>query len=363
MSPRMIRTISAPWLALWRVGERVGRRLWPDRRAAQRFFVPLMFSVGVHGALLAGIVAAALLLAGPAGAVGGGGTITLEAPTIVEEAPEDEPDRGDSGGGVASLSSVIASSAPSAPSATPTLRGLSSGAPTSLPRLSSETGGGASDVMTALRRREADVSIGATFAGLGAKRATRIVYVVDASGAMVTSLGLVVDELERSISRLAESQRFQVVLYRDRRFGEGGSTCEIFGDEDGASLLRGSAVNKARMASWLRGIKPAGRSNPLDGLRAALALDPDVVFLLARSIPRSGGEGTAGVWGEGMEQTMAELDRLNPERGRDGRRPTVIKTIQFLEDDPTGVMQAIARLHGDGDGSYRVLTLEELRSR
>jgi hypothetical protein len=38
----------------------------------------------------------------------------------------------------------------------------------------------------------------------------------------------------------------------------------------------------------------------------------------------------------------------------------VIKTIQFLEEDPTGVMRAIAERHGDGPGSYRVLTPRDL---
>jgi hypothetical protein len=33
----------------------------------------------------------------------------------------------------------------------------------------------------------------------------------------------------------------------------------------------------------------------------------------------------------------------------------VIKALQFIEDDPTGTMRAIADLHGDGEGSYRIV--------
>jgi len=56
---------------------------------------------------------------------------------------------------------------------------------------------------------------------------------------------------------------------------------------------------------------------------------------------------------------MAELDRLNP-RGLNGQRRATIKAIQFLEEDPTGTMQAIGEEHGDGPGSYTVLTLRAL---
>ena len=46
--------------------------------------------------------------------------------------------------------------------------------------------------------------------------------------------------------------------------------------------------------------------------------------------------------------------------GGKGQRRTVIKAIQFLEEDPTGTMQAIGEDHGDGPGSYAVLTLKAL---
>src|ERR1043165_8588402 len=124
---------------------------------------------------------------------------------------------------------------------------------------------------------------------------------------------------------------------------------------------------------------PVGRSNPLDGLRLALRLQPDAVFLLSRSIRRSGGgtgDGTGaaavgasvgggsgggggdgrgaaaigdsvgGVWGRGKAEIMAELDKLNPKRGE--QRRVVIKAIQFLEEDPTGPMPAVGDEHRDG---------------
>lgn len=199
----------------------------------------------------------------------------------------------------------------------------------------------------------------ASFAGLKADRAASVVYVVDASGAMVTSLSLVIPELERSIARLSPAQKFQVVLFRDR---PGGSKYEVYGKGGGeGGLLRASAVNKAAVSAWLASITPIGRSNPLDGLHVALSLKPDAIFLLSRSIKRSipGQDSAQTQWGRGKQAILAELDRLNPTVGRRHRRRVLIKTIQFLEDDPSGIMQAIAEIHGEGD--YRVLTLEDLQ--
>ena len=217
-----------------------------------------------------------------------------------------------------------------------------------------------------LLRRQDDAAVGATFAGLGARQATRIVYVVDASGAMVTSLKFVIAELERSVRSLSSAQKFQVILFRDRPGAEGG-LYEVFSPTGGrAKLVPATAANKAALSKWLATAHPVGRSNPIDGLRRAFEFDPDAIFLLSRSIRRSGGGGgddPGGVWGRGPQETLAELDRLNPRDGRSGRRRVVIKAIQFLEEDPTATMQRIGEEHGDGPGSYSVLTLQALGGR
>ena len=174
------------------------------------------------------------------------------------------------------------------------------------------------------------------FAGLGASDAQSVVYVVDGSGPMVSSLPIVLEEVLRSVSRLGPSQKFGVVIFRRGRGP--GPGYEWFTP----ALIRATPDAVQRLAAWLREVEPHGQSNPLDGLRAAFSMEPDAIFLLSRSIERSGG----GVWELGLESTMRELDRLNPVHPVAGTRPVVIKTIQFLDEDPTGVMQEIARVHG-----------------
>lgn len=205
---------------------------------------------------------------------------------------------------------------------------------------------------------------GVAFAGLSAhgEQARTVVYVIDASGPMISSLSDVFAEVNRSVSALLPTQRFGVVLFRDA----GDSQRTVMFDPE---LREASARNRELLRRWLAGITATGRSNPMDGLRAALAFKPQVVFLLSRSITRTGG----GVWDVGPQATLDELDRLNPvlPPGPGGvkGRTTLIKTIQFQEPDTTGVMQKIAERHGGGgvksaDGpAYRVLKREELQKR
>lgn len=177
---------------------------------------------------------------------------------------------------------------------------------------------------------------GVRFAGLGASNAKTIVYAIDASGSMVTSLPFVIAEVERSIAGLSLTQKFGVVLFR-KTSASGGSATEVFSPV----LVRATPSARQRLHDWLAHVAPAGRSVPLAGLERALEYKPDAVFLLSRSIERSGGN----VWERGLVRTLTRVNELNPDLGG-GRRPTVIQTIQFLDDDPTGVMQEIGRQHG-----------------
>jgi hypothetical protein len=187
----------------------------------------------------------------------------------------------------------------------------------------------------------------AVFAGVTAKRASKLVYAIDASGAMTTSLPYVKEELLRSVRRLDASQRFQVLVFRQVP-GSEVATVESFAASGYATP---DAETMSRLASWIGEVQPRGRSQPLAGLRAALSQHPDLIFFLTRSIRRSGQD---SAWGEGTRATLEELDRLNPE-STFGGRPTVIKALQFLDADPTGMLQQIGATHGDGPGSYAVV--------
>jgi hypothetical protein len=197
----------------------------------------------------------------------------------------------------------------------------------------------------------------ASFAGVTSRRAGSVVFVVDCSGSMVSALSIVLEELARSIERLAPEQRFAIIPFRDDAVE---SQLPTFPAR--LALVPATDQNLAAARAFLRSLAPGGRSDPLAGLRPALSLKPEAIFFLARSIPRTTGTGI-GTWGAGEGAILAELDRLNPMVSRrDGTvaRATQINAIQFLQPDPTGIMPAIGAAHGRGDSGSSVLTLEAL---
>lgn len=233
------------------------------------------------------------------------------------------------------------------------------------PVLLDRTIGGGLDALVGPVDLDAASSLdGASFAGVSAKRARSVVYSVDASGAMVTSLPFVLDELRRSIAALGSDQSFAVILF-GRRVGDNADASGVRAFPS-SGLVAASPSRKAEFLAWLEAAEARGASNPLDGLLAALDRQPEVVFLLSRSIRRTDGREAAGDWGPGREAILAELDRANPIRKSifgPPARSAQVKCVQFLEEDPTGVMRAIAKEHGGGGDSYRLLLESELRLR
>ncbi len=182
------------------------------------------------------------------------------------------------------------------------------------------------------------------FAGVAGGNARDVVYVVDASGSMVSGLPIVKRMLTRSLRELAPTQRFCVLFFTGGEF--------VSWTEE-PRLVRASASNLRGVVAWIESVNPRGRSDPIAALKAAIGLRPDVVFVLSKAVEAS------GVWDPDDQEVLSELDRLNP-IVRDGRRRVTIRAIQFLQDDPGGLLRQIGRLHGGADG-YELMTREDLR--
>lgn len=106
------------------------------------------------------------------------------------------------------------------------------------------------------------------------------VYVVDCSGSMIDENRLVraKDEVRRSILRLIEPQRFQVIFYNDEAI-------PMPGDLPRSADL----ASKSQLLAWMRLIEPDGETDPRRAMELAFAVRPDAVFLL------TDGEFPAGV--------------------------------------------------------------------
>lgn len=184
------------------------------------------------------------------------------------------------------------------------------------------------------------------FSGLSSTNARRIVYVIDASGSMIRSLQIVVQELARSIDALSPQQRFAVVFF------QGNAALPV---PPKGELHVATGDEKLRVLEWIdRNVHPRGSSNPLEAIRYALDLKPDVIFMLSENITGS------GQYEVDQRDLLAMLDELNPiVDEKTGRRRTQINCIQFLEEDALDTLRLIAERHG-GQRGYKFLSREEL---
>ena len=177
---------------------------------------------------------------------------------------------------------------------------------------------------------------GVSFGGVAAPAATRIVFVVDASGSMIGAFRAVIREVERTLRQLDSRQSFTVLLFQGDRVL---SPKTLRGGLRPATPTAVDAV-----VEWMRDANPKDQSDPSKALKEAFSLDPQVVYLVSTDITGTGN------YEVDREQLFTLLEKLNPRRG-DGRRDTLVRCIQLLDEDRLGTLREIARRHGvDPDG-------------
>lgn len=197
------------------------------------------------------------------------------------------------------------------------------------------------------------------FFGVGSADVRSVVYVVDASGSMVSTFPFILAELERSARALDALQRFQVIFFK----GDAANTSGRVAAPDPVNpdrqretrLIRCTPDHVRTVLAWARTVRPGGRSNPMEALRVALGLQPDAILMLSSSIA-----GT-GEWEIAAEDVLAELESLNPRDPRTGRRRTAIMTVQMFEEDPSGLLRAIGERHGPAGSGHRFIGRNELQ--
>lgn len=188
-----------------------------------------------------------------------------------------------------------------------------------------------------------------SLAGSKASDARDVVYVVDASGSMVSTMPMVLAVLERSLGGLVPTQRFALLFITDggyTAYGPGGGEVR---------LLRATRDELSLAVSWMGSVRAGGLGDPLPALGAALGLSPDAVFVLSKGIePPAGVEPTES-------QILAAIDRANPVRA-DGTRRVAINSVQVISEDRSDVMWSLAQVHGAGAEAFRFVSRDELVS-
>lgn len=157
--------------------------------------------------------------------------------------------------------------------------------------------------------------------------ATRIVYLVDASGSLLDSLPQVIDWLGESLEALEKEQQFTIVFFRE------GATFEA----PPIGMKPATFTAKSAVFSWIQPEKghvvPQGKSDLMAALRTAMRYEPDEVYVLTDdSFSRAGAIEPSFL----LTKLAAAL----------GHAPPRVNTVQFFYRDEAGALEAISDKFG-----------------
>jgi von Willebrand factor type A domain len=245
------------------------------RRAARRAGA---LSLGLHAALVAGLVAA-LGRPGPVGAPARGGKVTQDVGVVALAAPEVKPTPVQpqivpAQPPAAPAPPVVATPAPAAPPPLPVaiiktlpgndVRPVAPSAPASPPIVTPVAHApGPPDPPGAATRFFDVPAVGRS-----------VVYVIDRSSSMGVDgrFDRARDQVVASIQQLPADARFQVIAY------DKGALALRLGD--GGGLAAATPANVAAAVAALEAMAPEGGSEHLKALGVALSLRPDVIYFL-----------------------------------------------------------------------------------
>lgn len=185
------------------------------------------------------------------------------------------------------------------------------------------------------------------FAGTGLESAREVVFVIDASGSMTAWLPFVIDELERTLSHMRDSQWFAVVCFAGENL--------YVTPRSGLTAVTEESARTAieDLRSTINDLVGGG-SDPTMALREAMAMRPELVMLLSEGLD---GRGRFAA----DESTILDaLEEINPRRS-DGTRSVQIACIRLSVDEvlePAELMETIVHAHGSGE--LTTVLLEEL---
>lgn len=159
-------------------------------------------------------------------------------------------------------------------------------------------------------------------------QADSVVYVIDASGSQIATISHVMRELQRSVGRLNESQKFDVLFFRD------GEAEQI----PPTGMRLATQKERDRAISWLtpkyNRARPAGRTDPIPALKVAFGYKPQLIVIVSDDI-----RGDA-LSGHDHATLMRKIDELDP------HNRIRVSTVQWLYPDSVGTLAAMSEATG-----------------
>ena len=164
-------------------------------------------------------------------------------------------------------------------------------------------------------------------------------FLVDASGSLVDSMPLVIEELKKTIDQLDGQQRFGVIFF------QGDKAIEV----PPSGLKPAGFEARQRAKAWINPsagrIVPGGRCNPGEALRMAAAYRPDLIWIFADTIT---GDAAKQMDRQSLFALMQELDPSATMQ---------INATQFFYKDPENTLRELTQAHR---GDYRFLSEQDL---
>lgn len=179
----------------------------------------------------------------------------------------------------------------------------------------------------------------------GTPGATRVVYLIDASGSLIDTFPFILNELQRSLSQLKAEQSFAVLFFSGDQVVE----------SPPYGMKRATTQAVRHTSQWIDPgsgrIIASGPANAKAGIRRALAYQPDAIILLSD-----------GLTGDG-DSAMGKRARLLSLIGTANTHGVVFHTLQVRKPDPLstptrlGTLELIALQSG---GVHRYLGEDDL---
>jgi hypothetical protein len=159
---------------------------------------------------------------------------------------------------------------------------------------------------------------------------SKVVFLCDASGSMISKFDTLRQELRRAVDRLRPTQQFDIVFFSAERYVA----------LDG-QLLYALPENKRRAYDFLEKVAPHDSSNPIPGLRAAFSANPELIYML-----------TDGDFPNNPE-LLAEVKKLN------ARKRVRINTIAFI-DPGEEYEKLLGRIATENGGTFKFVAEKDL---
>lgn len=162
--------------------------------------------------------------------------------------------------------------------------------------------------------------------------AMKVVYLCDSSGSMMTKFDTLRQELRKAADGLKPIQSFDIIFFSEDNFVA----------LDNKSLLLATPETKRKAYDFLDKTAPHGSSDPIPGLRAAFATNPQLIYMLTDGdFPNN-------------NQVLEELRKLNKDK------KVKINTIAFMDrgEEYEKLLKQIADEHG---GLFKFVSDTELQ--